>query len=331
MKIVMIGEAATHRDEIADQLDFKAEFAALPREAHESDAWDRQIDGADVLVAMRFQRRGAPPRFRLLHAPGAGLDGIDFAALPPGCTVCNVFEHEIPMAEYTLACMLDHEIGLGAARASFDNRRWSQSYLERKPRGELNGKTVVVIGFGRIGQAVAARARAFGLEVVAISSRAMDGKVEGPADRAFTPRQLNEVLPHADYVVLCCPLNDATRDSFGAPQFSAMSRDAVLINIARAAIVNEQALYSALSDQRIAGAYLDVWYRYPAGGGEAVPPSFYDFAALPNAFCTPHISGWTQGLFARRYAFIAGNITRQRNGEPLLNVVHDGRQATSRP
>lgn len=322
MKIVMVGEAATHRDEIAAGLDFDAEFVALPREAHESPAWDDQIEGADVLVAMRFQRSTPAPAFRLLHAPGAGLDGIDFQVLPAGCTVCNVFEHEIPMAEYALACMLEHQVDLAALQASFSTERWSATYLGRKPRGELFGKTVVVVGFGRIGQAVAVRAQAFGMKVIAISGRAQDGRVQGPMDEAYLPAQLNQVIGRGDFVVLTCPLNEETRNSFGAVQLSAMKADAVLINIARAAIVDQDALYQALHDRVIAKAYLDVWYAYPVGSHDQVAPASHRFEALPNAFCTPHASGWTHGLFERRYALIAANIMRLKRGQALENVVH---------
>ncbi|MCU5772755.1 2-hydroxyacid dehydrogenase [Erwiniaceae bacterium BAC15a-03b] len=322
MKIVMIGEAATHQQEIAQALDFPAEFIALPREAHESAQWDDQIDGADVLVAMRFQRKTPPPAFRLLHVPGAGLDGIDFAALPTDCSVCNVYEHEIPMAEYTLAAMLQHEVRLVTLRASFDSQHWSETYLSRTPRGELYGRTLLIVGFGRIGQAIASRAQAFGVRVIAISGHAQDGKVEGPADEAWHPDNLLEHLPRADYVVLSCPLNDKTRDSFGHAQLEAMRADAVLINIARAAVVNEQALYEALEQQKISRAFLDVWYQYPAGSNDRVAPAHYRFEQLPNAVCTPHISGWTSGLFARRYALIADNIQRLQQHRPLNNLVH---------
>ncbi|UFH48372.1 2-hydroxyacid dehydrogenase [Pseudomonas sp. KNUC1026] len=324
MKIVMIGEAATHQAELAAALQTPSRFVALPRQAHESAAWDEQIEGADVLVAMRFKRAAPAPRFRLLHVPGAGLDGIDFAVLPEGCQVCNVFEHEIPMAEYAMACLLEHQIGLARVGAAFDSATFSEAYLSRRPRGELYGKTLLILGFGRIGQAVAVRARAFGIRVIAISSRARDGRVEGPMDEAYTEAELLAQLPRADFVVLSCPLNEHTRGAFGSAQLAAMRRDAVLVNIARAAVVDQQALYQALRDERIARAFLDVWYQYPAGEGDAVQPAQQPFETLPNAFCTPHISGWTHGLFERRYRVIAENIDRLARGEVLVNQVTGG-------
>lgn len=325
MKIVMIGEAATHQEALARDLAGPATFMTLPREAHESAAWDERIEGADVLVAMRLQRSTRAPRVRLLQVPGAGLDGIDFGVLAADCRVCNVFEHEIPMAEYALACLLDHEVRLGEAQAAFASERWTHAYLGRQPRGELQGRTLAILGFGRIGQAVAQRARAFGMRILAITRSARDGRVPAGADTALAPEALNEALGLADYVVLACPLDETTRSCFGAAQFAAMRPEAVLLNLARAAVVEEDALYQALADRRIAKAYLDVWYRYPSGEGDLVVPARHRFEELPNAVCTPHVSGWTHGLFARRYAFIAANIERLRRGETLLNQVHGPR------
>lgn len=323
MKIVMIGEAATHSEEIAVVLDEPAEFLKLPVAAADDASYDAQIEGADVLVAMRLQRpAGAAPEVDLLHVPGAGLDRIAFDALHERTVVCNAFEHEIPIAEYVALSMLTHEIRLGELQASFDTERWSDSYRARVPHGELYGKTLGVIGFGRIGQCIASRARAFGMRVIAIDNRAQPGKPALPADRLLAPAQIDELYPLCDYIAIACPLNDATRGLIDARALGLMKRDAVLINVSRAPIVDEDALYEALVTRHLGAAYLDVWYRYPIAADDVVPPSRHRFEALPNAICTPHSAAWTRGLFERRYAFIGENINRLRRGEALQNVVH---------
>jgi phosphoglycerate dehydrogenase-like enzyme len=101
-----------------------------------------------------------------------------------------------------------------------------------------------------------------------------------------------------------------------------MKPDAVLINVSRAPIVDEDALYEALLSKHLGAAYLDVWYQYPLGTDDVVAPSRHRFDALPNAICTPHVSAWTKGLFVRRYGFIGENINRLGRGEDVLNVVH---------
>ncbi len=320
MKLFMIGEAAHHKEKLAAFLKTPCEIVALPREAASSSEFDSAIGRDDVVVSLRFARKDGPaPAFRLLHVPGAGLDGIDMASLPAGCTVCNVFEHEIPIAEFVLAAMLQWEIRLDELRRSFATDSWPDVYRARVPHGEIYGKTLGLIGFGRIGRTIARRARAFGMRVIAMD--AMPAAPGELADAVLPPTGLPELLAAADFLVVSCPLTAETRGLIGADQFRAMKPSAVLINVSRAPIVDEAALYDALSHRIIAGAFLDVWYGYPTGSDDRVPPARFRFEDLPNAFCTPHSSAWTSSLPERRYAFIAQNIDRLRAGEPLVNVV----------
>jgi phosphoglycerate dehydrogenase-like enzyme len=321
MKVVMIGEAASHRQQIAAVLDQPVEFIGLPAAAADDVFYDEQIAGADVLVAMRLQRApGAAPKVPLLHVPGAGLDRIAFNALDPDTVVCNAFEHEIPIAEYTLLAMLQHEIRLDTIRASFDDARWSDSYRGRIPHGELFGKTLGIIGFGRIGQCIAIRAKAFGMQVVALSSQTEIGDL--PVDQFLPRSEKTRLYQMADYLTIACPLDETTRGLIDRQALAHMKRGAVLINVSRAAIVDEDALFEALVEKHLGAAYLDVWYQYPLGSDDVVPPSRHRFDTLPNAICTPHSAAWTEGLFTRRYGFIGENINRLRRGELLLNVVH---------
>lgn len=322
MKIVMIGEAASHHAELSVALDRPAQIVHLPVAAADNPAWDEQIEGADVLVAMRFQRPpGRAPRVDLLHVPGAGLDRIAFDALQPGTVVCNAFEHEIPIAEFVTLAMLQHEIRLGALQTAF-GEGWSAAYRARVPHGELHGKTQAIVGFGRIGQCIASRARAFGMNVIALDKHSAPGAPALPADRRMPLSQFDELVAAADYLVLACPLNGSTRGMIGVDALARMKPDAVLINVSRAQIVDEDALYDALANGRIGGAVLDVWYGYPIGADDDVAPSRHRFDKLPNAVCTPHSAAWTDRLFARRYAAIAHNINRLAGGIPLHNVVH---------
>jgi phosphoglycerate dehydrogenase-like enzyme len=322
MNIFMIAEAANHAGKLRAGLGEGWTIVPLPHDAAHSDSFDDRIGVGDIVVSLRFRRPGKrAPRFALLHVPGAGLDGIDFECLSEQTTVCNVFEHEIPIAEFVLGQMLEWEIGAAAMRRSFSPESWSQSYRSRAPHGELHGKTIAIVGFGRIGREIALRARAFGMRVTAVSTHA---DRDGLADRVVGPDALPAVLGEADYVALACPLNASTRNMIGASELAAMKETAVLINVSRAEIVDEAALFSALSENRIGGAVLDVWYRYPSSADEDVPPSSYPFHTLANAVCTPHSSAWTTRLPYRRYARIADNLERLRRGEPLSNVVRAG-------
>jgi phosphoglycerate dehydrogenase-like enzyme len=331
VKIFLIGEAAEHEADLRPRLAAPYELVGLPGEAAEGSQFDDQIGDGDVVVSLRFSRpTGTAPPFRLLHVPGAGLDRIDLSGLAPGTVVANVFEHEVPIAEFVLARLLEWEIRAGALQARFGAEAWPSQYRHRLPHGEISGKTLGLVGYGRIGGAIATRAAAFGVNVVAVDDkRAERAAADGPA-RVMPTSELSRVLAVADYLVLACPLTPATVGLIDAAALAMMPAHAVLVNISRAPIVDEIALYKALQDNEIGGAILDVWYRYPGAADDAGPPADWPLWQLPNAWCTPHSSAWTDQLPRRRYAVIADNINRLAAGQPLRNVVHAGRDHRSR-
>jgi phosphoglycerate dehydrogenase-like enzyme len=318
MKIILIGEAADHEADLRRGLDRQHDIVALPAEAAHSGRDDARIEPDDVVVTLRWSRPdGEVPSFRLLHVPGAGLDGLDLSALHPETVVTNVYEHEIPIAEFVLARLLEWEVRATAMQDAFTPAAWPQLYQHRNPHGELHGKTLGIVGYGRIGRAIAARAAAFGVRVRAVDDAAAP---DGTAEIASTDL-LPDVLAGCDYVVLACPLTAATTGLIDAAVLGRMPAHAVLVNVSRAEIVDEAALYAALRDGGIGGAVLDVWYRYPASATDTAAPAEHPFWNLPNAWCTPHSSAWTHQLPVRRYAVVAENVNRLVSGEPLRNVV----------
>lgn len=323
MKVLLVGDAARQAHRLRALLDDGTEVVALPREAGQSADFDGDVGPGDVVVSLRFVRpAGRMPRFALLHLPGAGLDGVDLDALDPATAVCNVYEHEGPIAEYVLWAMLQH--ALRPDRMRFASAGWSDAHRSRVPHGELAGRTVGLFGFGRIGRAIAVRARAFGMRVATLDRPSLAG-ADAPVDLRVPADDLPALLAASDFVVLCAPLDATTRGRFGDAEFAAMRRDAVLVNVARAEIVQEAALHAALVDGRIAGAVLDVWYAYPAGADDRVTPSTLPIANLPNVVATAHSSAWTDALPARRWRVIADNVRRLRDGRPLVNLVRGPR------
>jgi phosphoglycerate dehydrogenase-like enzyme len=184
---------------------------------------------------------------------------------------------------------------------------------------ELAGKTLGIVGYGRIGQRLARRARAFEMQILAIR-RDVAQSAEDDLDRLGGPEILDEVLERSDYLVLTLPLTPATRGLIGQAQLRSMKATAVLVNVSRADIVDEPALYQALAEQRLGAAALDVWYRYPTDVSPTLPAR-QPFHELPNVLMTPHISGWTEGMMDARAQLIADNITRVTRGEPPLNQI----------
>ncbi len=134
------------------------------------------------------------------------------------------------------------------------------------------------------------------------------------------PERLDEVLRLADYLAVTLSLSAETRNLIDARRLQSMKPTAFLINVARAEIFDETALYGALASGKLAGAALDVWYRYPTAAGPT-PPATQPFGELGNVILTPHISGWTEGMLEARATLIADNIARTARGEMPLNVI----------
>ncbi len=285
-------------------------------------AASRRFNEADVLISMNFAQHMLPmPKLRLLHLPVAGLDALDLSAVPAGCRVCNVFEHEIGISEYVLAAMLHFVVDLPARSARFRAGSWADSPRLSAPfRRELADQTVGCVGYGRIGQAVARRARAFGMRVNAVTRTPRS--LEPAPDWLGGFDELDVLLQGSDFVVVACPLTDGTRGLIGAHELAEMPDHAVLINVARGPIVDEDALFDALRRRIIQGAVLDTWYRYAESTVTDVRPSRHPFHELDNVVMTPHCSGWTEGLMRRRFAVIIENIERLRAGRTLRNQVH---------
>lgn len=288
--------------------------------ASDGPALAEALSDADAVVSMSWSASAPPaPKLRLLQLPGAGLDAVDVAAVPPQAAVCNVFEHEIGMAEHCVLAILEWLIGLRGQDARLRRGDWSDSGHRGAPlHGELYGKTVGIVGYGRIGRETAKRLRPFGVRVIACtrSPEKRDGNVDAIAGMERLPWLLGE----ADFVALACPLDDSTRGLIDAEAFAQMKRGAVLINVARGGVVDEDALYEACRGGHIGGAAIDVWWRYPKDDAPFFP-SRHPLHELPNVILTPHTSGWSAGLHERRWRVIAQNLDRLARGEPLLNLV----------
>jgi phosphoglycerate dehydrogenase-like enzyme len=286
-----------------------------------------KLGDVDVLVSMAFtaEMGAAARRLRLVQVPGAGLERVDRAALPPGAALANVYGHEVGIAEYVIGAMLALTRGFGRLDAALRRGTWESQWAVGTPPPppwpELAGKTLGILGYGRIGRALARRARAFEMEILGIRRDVARSTGDGLALLGGL-EILDEVLRRADYLAITMPATAATRGIVGTPQLASMKRTAVLVNVGRAEIVDEQALYAALAAGALAGAALDVWYRYPTDA-TPTPPARAPFHELPNVLMTPHVSGWTEGMLAARARLIADNIRRVARGEPPENLIRD--------
>jgi phosphoglycerate dehydrogenase-like enzyme len=293
-------------------LDGVADIAFLDgrREAEFRDVLGR----ADVLLGWHLSQElpagilRASPRLRLIQLLSAGADSVDFSAVPEHLTLAsNAGAYAEPMAEYVMAVALALARRLPQRHADLargEFKMWDRVLT-------LDGAVCAILGFGGIGQATARLMRAFGARIHAVNS---SGRSREPAEFTGTLADLDQVLAAADVLVISLPLINATRDLLGARELGLMKPDAILVNVGRAAIVNEQALYEHLRSHPDFCAGIDAWWHEP-GPGSGFSTS-YPFFDLPNLLGSPHNSGVTDGALqvgARKAAEPAAGVVRRQD------------------
>lgn len=245
---------------------------------------------------------------RWIQSPAAGVDAPVFAELVKrGIRLTTSHVTDIPISEYVLRAVLDHYQRPGEWAASSAERAW-----RRHDFREVHGTTWLVVGLGSIGGATAVRARAFGATVIGVR-RSPAG--DEPVDRMVTPADLPGVLGEADVVVLAAPSTPDTRHLVDDAFLAAMKPGSLLVNIARGALVDEDALVRTLdAGTTIEAAVLDVTATEP------LPPDspLWDH---PRITITPHDAAGGTGRFARAADLFLDNLARYRAGEPLRHEV----------
>lgn len=277
----------------------------------------------DVIVSTRLSPEVAlaAGNLKLLQKTGAGVDDMPFDALGPDVLVANTSgANPVPMAEGALALVL-------ALAKRVVQRHMGFRIGRGGSRGvELRGKRVGIIGMGSIGVEVAKRLRAFEMEVLAVR-RNPDPELEESLGLEFLGGRgdLERVMRESDFVVVTVPLTPETRGMIGEREIRLMKPTAFIVNVARAAIIQEEPLYRALEEGRIAGAALDVWWKPhwwdPVWNPEGLDASRFPFWELANVICTSHNIGSTDSQSDAGLEIMVENILRVRDGRPLINPV----------
>ncbi len=323
LNLLLAGRNAAPRKELMEQNLTTSWNISTWSEDEDFARFAELLPKADAVVAGSIKGTWpSAPNLKLRQVPHTGINWVTPDDMPKGCIVCNTFGHEIAIAEYVLACMLESAIGLSKLDQKFRTESWGNYNPGIGPNHhELFGKTVGIIGYGHIGREVAARAKAFGMNPMAVSRTVYPA----PELSSFSNMaDIDLLLARSDYVVVTLPLSDETRGLINAERFSKMKLEAVLINVGRGHVVDETDLFTALSEKRIRGAAIDVWYQYPKDGDLDCTPSKHPFEDLENVIMTPHCSGSTDAMRDRRWTFIASNLDRFARGEPLENLCFEG-------
>jgi phosphoglycerate dehydrogenase-like enzyme len=251
------------------------------------------------------------PQLRWAHTLGAGVDGTLFDELVES-EVALVSEKGTVgphLAEQAFALLL--ALTRGVAR-SIRERTWENRLSIRAAAWELTDRTMGIVGLGGTGREVARRAAAFGMRVIAVDPEAVPRPSE--VERLSTMDGFGALLEQSDVVVVCAPLTDQTRGMFDQAAFRRMRRHALLVNVTRGGIVDEDALLQALTEGKIAGAGLDVTPREPL-------PADHPLWDMPNVVVTPHVAGASPYRLDRAIDVFVENLARDRAGQPLRNLI----------
>ena len=273
---------------------------------------------ADVVYSVRFNASMVYPRQALIEADtvkwvsvgGSGTDHMhpwDVDRL----TVTNAAGVAADMmAQYALGAMLHFSLGLPNFRAAQVRHEWIAGEVE-----PIDGKTVLIIGLGKTGEAVAMRCKAMGLKTIGVRARPKDTP---DVDQVFAIDALPDLWGQADFIVICVPLLGSTGGLVGANAFDAMKPEAVVIDISRGGVINEAAITTALATGAIRGAALDAFSIEPLPKDN--PLWDYD-----NVIITPHCSSVYNGWDLKSVVLFSENLKRYRNGKPLNNIVNPKR------
>lgn len=297
----------------------QAEFLTRGRvarsfEARSLDELKARAAQADVLVLSGLWRNeliAVSPRLRFIQSVSAGTDQYDKAALAAaGIRLASAQgANERAVAEHAMALILSLTRQIHLARDNQTAKHWRPMIGDRNAReDELGAKTLVIVGLGRIGQRLAKLASAFDLRIVGV--RRQPGPVAG-IDEIVHPDRLLEALGRADIVALTCPLTPETAGLIGAAALAAMKPSALLVNVARGKVVDEPALIAALTENRIAGAGLDVTVEEPL-------PAASPLWSMPQVIVTPHSAGETRAYESNVVDLLVENLDRLARGETEL-------------
>jgi phosphoglycerate dehydrogenase-like enzyme len=282
-------------------------------EVRDLDALKARIGQADVLCVSGLWRDELielAPRLAFIQSISAGTDQYSRERLGrAGIRVASAQGvNARAVAEHAMALILALARKLPSARDNQTRRLWRGFVMDIAQReDEIGGKTLLIVGLGRIGSRLARLARAFDMRVIGVKRDPATGADADAADQVVAPADLIAALPQADFVAVTCPLNADSEKLIGAQALAAMKRSACLVNVGRGKVVDEPALIAALRAGALAGAALDCVWEEPLPADSAL-------WTAPNVFITPHVAGETQKYEENVLDLLLENLSRLWQG-----------------
>ncbi|HLJ53765.1 MAG TPA: D-2-hydroxyacid dehydrogenase [Chthonomonadaceae bacterium] len=286
-------------------------------------ALDAALPDADVVVCgnLSAEQIAAAPRLRWISFWSAGMDGKATPQLRDrGVRLTNASGvHGANIAEHVMCFMLMFTRRMETHFRSQLAGHWERGLPANKAGAdELTGQTLGIVGLGRIGEALAVRAHAFGMRIIGAKRDPSVRHGNAPIDATFGYEGIPRLLAESDHVCIALPFTPETDRLFDAAMLAHFRASAYLYNIARGKIVDESALIDALREGRLAGAGLDVFDKEP------LPPDS-PLWTMPNVLITPHTAGITPHYFGRTAELFAANLLQFAAGEPLHNLYDPAR------
>ncbi len=273
---------------------------------------------------------GRPTRLELDASPNLTTLIIPWAGLPtktreimleyPRIAVHNIHHNAAPTAEMAVTLLMNAAKNLVTLDRTMRRHDWTLRYSSSAVNTLLEGKSVVVLGYGAIGSRIATLCRSLGMEVVVVR-RSIESPERG--EFPFYPvADLRTVVQRADAFIIAVPLTPETRDLVGINELAALPDGAIVVNISRGPVVGERALYDELKSGRLR-AGLDVWYYYPADeeARTSTPPSNFPFEKLDNVVMSPHVGGNSDQTEQLRIKELQTMINLAAAGQPLPNRI----------
>ena len=284
------------------------------------DERSKELAAAEILISWNIRNElqasdfANMPNVKLLQLLSAGVDHVPFDRIPPEIIVAgNVGAYADPIAEHVVAMILaifknlidrHNKLARGIFDQEFENRL-------------LRGSICAILGFGGIGRATARLLRPFGVSIFAINT---SGRTTEPVEFVGSLENIEYVLRRADIVIVTLPLTKSTHGLIGRRELGWIKNDATIVNVARGAIIDEDALFEKLQNHLSFHAAIDVWWDEPHRGERF--ESKHPFLTLPNFLGSPHNSGLVPNAFPTAVAFAAENVKRFINKESILGVAN---------
>jgi phosphoglycerate dehydrogenase-like enzyme len=283
------------------------------------DRLPEELPDTDIFVgySLRAKQLKDARKLKWIHSTAAGVAQLMYPELrEAGILVTNpsgVFS--VPMAEHTMGLILALARNFPDSVRQQDKAIWSQQELWDKPQhlAEVNGRVLLIVGYGSIGRELAKRAKAFEMRVWGVTRSGKGDRTH--VEKIFPATELQQALPEADYVVVAAPETAETKHLIGTGETAKMKRGARLINVGRGSLLDEKALIGALETGALGGAAIDVAETEP------LPPAS-PLWKTPNLFITPHTSALSGRLWKRQAALLVELLERWFDGQEMFNRVN---------